>query len=200
MTGAVPAYTKADFERWYRSRSRIRNSAELRFSATLAVAFAERVLRRPIRSVLDIGAGEGAWRAALRKLRPRVRYVGVEPSEYAVRRYGDRRGIVNGTLGEIGSLDLRGPFDLIICADLLHYLPDYEIVRGLRAVRSLAAGPLFAPVMTGRDNPSGDLRGFRRRSKARYRQLIQRGGFVPCGLHGWVVADLRQELDDMELA
>ena len=191
-------YTKPDFERWYRSRSRVRTSADLRRSAALAVAFAERVLERRLRSVLDVGAGEGAWRAALRELRPRVRYVGVEPSEYAVRRYGRRRGIIQGTLGELGTLRLRGPFDLVICADLLNYLPDDEIVDGLRAVRTLAAGPLFAPVMTGRDNPRGDLRGFRRRTRTRYRELLRRGGFVPCGLHAWVPADQRQHLDDME--
>ena len=199
ITRAMPVYTKADFDRWYRSRSRVRSPADLGRPAALAVAFAERVLRRRIRSVLDIGAGEGAWRGALRAIRPRVRYVGVEPSEYAVRRYGERRGIIAGSLGEIGLLDLRGPFDLVICADLLHYLPDDEIVRGLRAVKSLASGPLFAPVMTGRDNPTGDLRGFRRRTKARYQQLMRRGGFVSCGLHAWVLAQLREDLDDMEL-
>lgn len=198
MTMPAP-YTKADFQRWYRSRSRVRTEAALRRSAALAIAFAERVLERPVRSVLDIGAGEGAWRSALRRIRPRVRYAGVEPSEYAVRRYGRSRELVHGTLGDLASLDLKGRFDLVICADLLHYLSDEEIVRGLRAVRSLAAGPLFAPVMTGRDDPTGDLRGFRRRSRARYRQLMQRGGFAPCGLHAWVRADLRQRLDDMEL-
>ena len=192
-------YTKADFERWYRSRSRVRTSRELGRRVALAVAFAEHVLERPLRSVLDIGAGEGAWRAALRRIRPRVRYVGVEPSAYAVRRYGRRRGIIAGSLGEIGALELRGPFDLVICADLLHYLPDDEIVRGLGAARLIAAGPLFAPLMTARDDPDGDLRGFRRRSAAKYRTLMRRAGFLPCGFHAWVTADLRQRLDDMEV-
>lgn len=192
-------YTKSDFERWYRSGSRIRTSAELKRSAALAIAFAERVLERPVRSVLDVGAGEGAWHAALRSLRPRVRYVGVEPSEYAVRRYGASRGLVHGTLGDLGSLRLRGPFDLVVCADLLHYLSDVEIVRGLRAVQAIAEGPLFAPVMTVRDNPTGDLRGFRRRSAAKYREAMRRGGFVPCGLHAWVPIDLSRDLDELEV-
>ena len=37
--------------------------------------------------------GEGAWRVQLRRLRPRVRYVGVESSAYAVRRFGRSRGM-----------------------------------------------------------------------------------------------------------
>ena len=54
---------------------------------------AEYFLRRKVRSVLDIGAGEGAWRAELRRLRPSIRYTGVDPSEYVVRRHGRRRNI-----------------------------------------------------------------------------------------------------------
>ena len=192
-------YTKSDFERWYRSRTRVRTSADLRRSAALAIAFAERVLERPVRSVLDVGAGEGAWRAALRSIRPRVRYVGVEPSEYAVRRYGASRRLVRGTLGDLGSLRLRGRFDLVLCADLLHYLPDEEIIRGLRAVKGIGMGPVFAPTMTAGDNPTGDLRGFRRRSAAKYREIMRRGGFVPCGLHAWVPIDLGRALDELEV-
>ena len=163
------------------------------------MAFAERVLERPLRSVLDVGAGEGAWRAALHSIRPRVRYVGVEPSEYAVRRYGVSRGLVRGTLGDLGSVRLRGRFDLVLCADLLHYLPDEEIVRGLRAVKGIGNGPLFAPAMTAGDHPTGDLRGFRRRSAAKYREIMRRGGFVACGLHAWVPIDLGRALDELEV-
>jgi len=65
----------------------------------LVVGIAESLLERPIRSVLDVGCGEGAWRAHLRRLRPAVRYTGVESSAYAVRRFGRRRGIRQGTFG-----------------------------------------------------------------------------------------------------
>ncbi|CRD47608.1 hypothetical protein BN1263180041 [Stenotrophomonas maltophilia] len=63
-------YDAAYFQRWYR-RADIGGSARLARKVTLAVASAEYYLERPIRSVLDIGCGEGAWRAPLLKLRPR---------------------------------------------------------------------------------------------------------------------------------
>ena len=79
-------YDHAYFERWYRDpalkSAAIGGSARLARKVALAVATAEYHLERPIRSVLDIGCGEGAWRAPLRRLRPRVQYLGFESSEY----------------------------------------------------------------------------------------------------------------------
>ena len=50
------------------------------------------MLERPIETVIDVGCGEGPWRAALRRIRPKARYVGLDPSEYAIRRLlGDTR-------------------------------------------------------------------------------------------------------------
>lgn len=40
-----------------------------------------------------IGCGEGAWRAPLLAAQPGLRYVGFDPSTYAVERYGRTRSI-----------------------------------------------------------------------------------------------------------
>ncbi|NUQ13332.1 MAG: class I SAM-dependent methyltransferase, partial [Gemmatimonadaceae bacterium] len=52
------------------------------------VGVTEYLLDRPVRSVLDVGCGEGNWAAVLRGIRPRARYLGVDGSEYAIRRFG----------------------------------------------------------------------------------------------------------------
>ncbi|MBD3828644.1 class I SAM-dependent methyltransferase, partial [Stenotrophomonas sp.] len=80
-------YDQAYFQRWYQP-DQTGGPARLARKVALAVASAEYYLERPIRSVLDIGCGEGAWRAPLLKLRPRVQYLGFDSSEYAVHRYG----------------------------------------------------------------------------------------------------------------
>ncbi|MEO8198838.1 MAG: class I SAM-dependent methyltransferase, partial [Thermoanaerobaculia bacterium] len=117
------AYDRAYFDRWYRrGATRIEGTAALRRRVALAVAMAERFLERPLRSALDVGCGEGRWRAELLRLRPHLRYQGVEPSHYAVKRFGARRDIVQGAFTDLAKLDLPGPFDLVICADVLHYL------------------------------------------------------------------------------
>ena len=64
-------YDEAYFQHWYR-RSDIGGPQRLARKVALAVACAEYYLERPIRTVLDIGCGEGAWRAPLLKLRPKL--------------------------------------------------------------------------------------------------------------------------------
>src|SRR5687768_10367650 len=73
-------YDQAYFERWYRDPAKkdhaVGSTARLARKVALAVATAEYHLERPIRTVLDIGCGEGAWRAPLLKLRPKASYLG----------------------------------------------------------------------------------------------------------------------------
>ena len=83
-------YDRAYFDRWYRHGG-IGHAARLARKVALAVATAEYHLERPIRSVLDIGCGEGPWRAPLLKLRPNVQYLGFDSSDYAIARHGRRR-------------------------------------------------------------------------------------------------------------
>ncbi|HRQ66564.1 MAG TPA: class I SAM-dependent methyltransferase, partial [Xanthomonadaceae bacterium] len=79
-------YDRAYFDRWYRGSDRVGRGGTLARKVALAVAVAEYHLARPIASVLDIGCGEGAWRAPLLQLRPRIDYLGLDSSEYAVAR------------------------------------------------------------------------------------------------------------------
>src|SRR6478672_7665827 len=67
-------YDQAYFDRWYREGG-IGDRARLARTVALAVATAEYHLERPIRTVLDVGAGEAAWRAPRLKLRPGLHYL-----------------------------------------------------------------------------------------------------------------------------
>jgi SAM-dependent methyltransferase len=124
-------YDKAYFDRWYRdSRHALFHLGMLPRRVQLAISAAEYLLERPIRSVLDVGCGEGRWRPLLRQARPRIRYVGVDSSEYVVRRFGQRRNIRRGTFGELGHLGLDGRFDLVVGSDVLHYVALSEGAAG----------------------------------------------------------------------
>src|SRR5690606_6021156 len=118
----------------------------------------------------DVGCGEGRWRAPLRRLRPGLAYVGVDGSEWVVRRHGRRRGIVQGTFGALGELGLRRSFDLVVCADVVHYVPTPELRRGLAALARLARGLLWLDAFTGEDAFEGDTEGWQRRSGRTYRR------------------------------
>src|ERR1043165_7572666 len=98
-------FDRGFFDKWYRNpRHRLRSPSELARQAALAVGVAEYVLQRRVARVLDIGAGEGEWRAALRAIRPRVTYLGLEPSPYAVRRFGRRRNLRDGRFDTLSAL------------------------------------------------------------------------------------------------
>ena len=123
-------YDERYFQRWYRHGD-IGGPQRLARKVALAVACAEYYLERPVRTVLDIGCGEGAWRAPLLKLRPKLRYLGFDSSEYAIARHGAKRNLHFARFGDFEYLRPCPPVDLLVCSDVLHYLPSAELRRGL---------------------------------------------------------------------
>ncbi len=186
MTGAK-RYDAEYYRRWYHDpRRRVITPAAVARKVALVVGIAEALLERPIRSVLDVGAGEGAWRAHLRRLRPRVRYTGVESSEYAVERFGRTRGLRLGSFGTLGDIPLGGPFDLVVVCDVLHYVPDRELAPGFAAVSDLLGGVAYLEAYTTADAIEGDRGEWHHRSPERYRKLLQRAALHPVGMHCYV--------------
>ena len=191
-------YDERYYRRFYEGTRAVAPADELGRRARHALAAAEFVLERSVRSVLDVGCGEGRWRAPLKRARPGLTYVGVDPSEYVVRRYGRRRGIRLGGIGELSDLRLRRRFDLIVCSDVVPYVSDAELKRGLTAMRGLAGGLLYLDPFTSEDDFVGDREGFRIRTPARYRRMLAAAGFVACGLNCWVVENEAERLTALE--
>lgn len=192
-------YDRRYYERWYRgSDSPVATARELRRAVRMVLGIAEHLLRRRVRNVLDIGCGEARWRTALRHERPRVEYTGVESSEYAVERYGRSRNVIRGTFGGIGELDLGGPFDLVVCSDVLHYLSAREIDGGLAALGDLTRGVAYLDVATAEDEPEGDLEGWHRRRASWYRARFERAGLVELGMQCWAAPEMLASLGGME--
>jgi len=192
-------YDARYFEHWYRrSPARIGGRARLERKVRLAVSAAEYVLGRPLASVLDVGCGEAPWRAVLRGLRPQLEYTGVDSSAYVVRRFGRSRHIRQGGVGALEDAGLEGPYDLIVCADVLHYLPTADVRRGLASMHHLAGGVAFLEAFTSADDIEGDHAGFQRRAPAAYRRLFAGAGFVPVGLHLYVTRVIARGLVALE--
>lgn len=181
------AYDAAYYQRWYHDpQRRVITPEAVARKVHLTVSIAESLLERPIRSVLDVGCGEAPWRAHLKRMRPAVRYVGVESSEYAVRRFGRRRGIVQGSFGTLGSLAIKGTFDLIVVCDVLHYVPERELAPGLAAIAHLLGGVTYLEAYTTEDDIEGDRHDWHHRSPAQYRRAFSRAGLRHVGMHCYV--------------
>ncbi len=180
---APKAYDASYFRRWYGApRDRASHAVLVRRRAALAVAAAEHLLERPVGNALDVGCGEAPWRAALLARRPRLRYTGVDPSAWAAEKYGRSRGVLHGGLADLDSLPLRGPYDLVVCSDVFHYVGDADLKRGLATMVSLARGLLWLEAFTAEDDFEGDVECFRPRPARWYRAAFRRAGLVPLGL------------------
>jgi SAM-dependent methyltransferase len=190
-------YDRDYFDQWYRRRG-IGGAQRLARKVALAVAAAEYHLERPIRSVLDIGCGEGVWRAPLRKLRPDVRYLGFDSSEYAIARYGRARNLHFARFGDFALLRPCPPVDLLVCSDVLHYLPTRELGRGLPGLAELCGGVAFLETFTREDRAEGDEDEFQSRPARFYRQRFEAAGFAALGSHCWLSPALRDSATALE--
>jgi SAM-dependent methyltransferase len=197
-SASLKQYDREYFEKWYRNpRTRVNSAHEVRRKVSLALSTAEYFLRRTIRSVLDVGCGEAAWREHLRELRPRVTYLGLDPSEYVVERFGRARNIRQATFGELPSLRLR-TFDLVVCSDVLHYVPDAEIRPGVAEIARLTEGIAFIEVLTREDEVIGDLEGMIKRPGRWYRNVFANAGLTPAGPYCWLSPELRDLTAELE--
>ena len=180
-------YDEAYFRRWYRGGEAVAGSkARLARKVALAVATAEYYLERPVRSVLDIGCGEGAWRAPLLKLRPKLDYLGFDASDYAVRRYGRSRNLHPARFGDFRWLRPCAPADLLVCSDVMHYVPAAELKHGLDGIAELCGGVAFLETFAREDAFDGDREGFQPRAAAWYRREFVTRGLQPLGSHCWL--------------
>jgi SAM-dependent methyltransferase len=195
----VKTYDRAYFERWYRAPgSRIHARGAVERKAAIAVAAAEYLLGRRIRTVLDVGCGEAPWRAVLKRMRPGIAYQGVDSSEYVVQRFGRERNIRLGRFGTLERIGLEGPYDVIVCADVLHYVPTSEARRGLATLEKLLGGLAWIEVFTSADDIVGDHDELQPRSPADYRRLFRAAGLVHCGNYCFVGKGLEGSLTAFE--
>ena len=133
------------------------------------------------------------------KLRPRLDYRGVDSSEYAVARYGRRRNIALAGFGQLDQLRFGAPADLLVCSDVIHYVPTAELRRGLSGFAELCDGVAFLELYARGDDIRGDTEGFLSRPAASYRRWFREAGFVACGSHAYLSPNLHANAVALEI-
>jgi SAM-dependent methyltransferase len=194
---APPAFGAAYFRRYYHDpATRVTSPAEMHGRAAMIAA----VLRQaqiPVRRMLDAGCGIGLMRAPFAALLPRVRYAGLEVSEYLCRRYG-------WIPGSVVDFKPRRPYDLVICYDVLQYLGDRDAARALANLPRLTRGAVYVSALTEEDWRRNCDRtrtdgAVHLRAGAWYRRRLERH-FRHLGLGVWVRRDVTPMLWEMERA
>jgi SAM-dependent methyltransferase len=192
----VKRFDRAYFDRWYRGAQRITSDTEVRRKVTMAVTVAEYFLRRSLGNVLDVGCGETPWRTHLKALRPGASYRGIDPSPYIAQKFR----VQQASFGDLQSLRIKERFDLVVCADVLHYLDEAEIRRGLRALLPLARGVVFFEVLAAEDDIVGDVEDMIRRPAKWYRDLFTAAGLTAAAPYIWLAPLLRDDAAAMEVS
>jgi SAM-dependent methyltransferase len=171
------------YQRYYFDpRTAVASRQEMRARARLIAAMTLHA-GLPVRRILEAGCGTGMMRAPLKRLLPRAHYTGLETSPYLCRRYG-------WVEGRIESYRARLPFDLLICYDVLQYLPADSAARALANFARLCGGVLYFSALTRFDyehncDRSRTDSNVHLRSAAWYRRRLSRH-FREAGLGFWV--------------
>lgn len=138
FTTAMPSDTfdAGFYQRFYLNpATRVTTRTEMARRAAM-VATLVKQLELPVERILDAGCGLGWMRPALRRAFPRASYTGLEVSEHLCRRFG-------WTHASLAAYRARAPFDLVICYDVMQYLPDGAAVRALTNLGRLCRGALY---------------------------------------------------------
>jgi hypothetical protein len=91
-----------------------------------------------------MGCGFGLWKGVIDRHFPGARYTGVEASEFLCEEFGWIRGTA-------ADFKARGAFDLVICKDVLQYLPDAAASAAIENLAILCCGALYLNLLTRED-------------------------------------------------
>ena len=185
------------YQRFYfNRRTAVTSKAEMRARARLIAGCVD-YLGLPVAKILDAGCGVGLLRAPLLRSLKRASYTGLEFSDYLCQRYGWLQG-------SIETYRSRKRFDLVICYDVLQYLPAMRARRAIANLARLCRGALYFGALTLEDwrencdqRRTHRIEGLRRGTW--YRRELSRA-FRPLGCGLWLKRELPLTLWNLDAA
>ena len=142
-TAAGRVFDRAYYRRYYEDAStRVATARDYALLARFIAAYVG-LLGLPVASVLDLGAGTGVLLRALRRHYPAARLHGVDVSEHACERHGWERASVTAYQD--------GCWDLVLCNDVLQYLPPREAARAIANLAARCGSVLYFSALAEED-------------------------------------------------
>ncbi len=188
-----PQFDAEYYRRYYENRSTaVVTPAQRRAEVRFVLAFCDHI-GVEIHRFADVGAGTGWWAKEFARQHPRCRDIETyDASADAARLYGHRRVSIE-TLG-------GRPADLVVCRDVLRYVPDAVAKEAIERLAKKCRGVLYLHVVTREDEvdeEASDMTGYFRQARW-YRSRLERAGFTNAGM-GLFVSDRFREFDPFAL-
>jgi len=177
------------YERYYhRSATAVVTPEVQRNEVAFVIAFC-RHAGVEVKRFCDVGAGTGWWAREFAKRYPACRTIETfDASPIACELYGHRN---------VPLQKLKGPAaDLVVCRDVLRYVPDSDIDKAIIRLEKKCRAVLYLHVITSDDDvdeEASDMRGWFR-TTAWYRRALKSAGFRDCGM-GLFVTSRFEEFD-----
>lgn len=174
------------YRRFYEDEDTSIISPEMRENEiAFVIAFCRHIGVR-IERFADVGAGTGWWSGEFAEQYPECRHIETyDASAAACDAYGHSRVPLQKLSGKAA--------DLVVCRDVLRYLPDADAEEGIRRLARKCRGVLYLHLVTREDEfdeESSDVEGHFR-PVAWYRRRLAGQGFRDCGMGLFVSAKLK---------
>jgi trans-aconitate methyltransferase len=188
-----PDFNAEYYRRYYENRSTaVVTPAERRAEVRFVLAFC-RHIDVDVRRFADVGAGTGWWAKELTRQYPACAEIETyDASAAAARIYGHRQLSIEKLGGQ--------PADLVVCRDVLRYVPDAVARAGIGGLARKCRGVLYVQVMTREDDideEASDMSGYFRPVRWYLREL-ERVGFRNAGM-GLFVSERFRKFDPFAL-
>ena len=181
------------YERYYnRAATAVVTPEMQRREVAFVIAFC-RHIGVDVKRFADVGAGTGWWAREFARRYPACRVVETfDASPAACELYGHRH---------VPLQKLKGPAaDLVVCRDVLRYIPETEIDRAIARLANKCRGVLYLHVITSDDDvdeDASDMSGWFR-TTAWYRRALKGAGFRDCGM-GLFVSSRQKSFDPFSI-
>jgi ubiquinone/menaquinone biosynthesis C-methylase UbiE len=179
-------FNREYYERYYLAESTaVVTRSMQRHEVAFVIAFC-RHIGLEIKRFADVGAGTGWWAREFARRYPECRVIETyDASRAACDLFGHRN---------IPVQRLKGPqADLVVCRDVLRYVPEGDIDKAIARLAAKCRGVLYVHVITSDDQvdeEASDMKGSFR-TTAWYRRAFKRAGFADCGMGLFVSAKMK---------
>lgn len=150
--------------------------AEARAEVKFVLAFCDHI-GIDVRRFADVGAGTGWWAKEFARQRPTCRHIETfDASADAASLFGHRQVPIEKLSGR--------PADLVVCRDVLRYLPDSRARQAIRQLARKCRGVLYLQVVTSDDEvdeEASDMAGYFRPVDW-YLKRLAAAGFTNAGM------------------